>query len=206
MKLERQFKKLDKKLRKIKELQSKKKVSIIYGERLQTVVKKQNSEEDVKEKEIQKLEFLKLLLKMINEGATGFDLAYRLEKNREVKELIYDGILFYNTFLEIGNKKFLDIPDKIKVDYKSFKTVEDTEKYIFMVWLNDMIASLEKEFQPKDDYAKYIEAKKAEERKKAEKKVRELLTHCRNCGARIQSKEQEFCEKCGVNLIESVFK
>ena len=43
------------------------------------------------------LVFLKWLLRMIRNGATGFDLAHEVEKNKEVKKLIYDGILFYNT-------------------------------------------------------------------------------------------------------------
>ncbi|GAI10783.1 unnamed protein product, partial [marine sediment metagenome] len=114
------------------------------------------------------------------------------------------GILFYNTFIEIGNKKFLDAPDKVKVDYRSFKTIEDTEKFIFMVWLKDTITSLEKKNLPKGEYAKFIEAKKTQEIREAMKKLRESLTHCKNCGARIQSKEQLLCEECGENLIESI--
>ena len=98
-----------------------------------------------------KLDFLKHLLQIINNGATGFELAYIVEKYQEVKNLIYDGILFYNTFIEIGNKKFKDAPDQIKKDYQSFKTIEDTEKYIFILWLKDTITSLEKKIQPKED-------------------------------------------------------
>lgn len=44
------------------------------------------------------LHFLEFLLRTINKGATGFDLAYEVEKNYEVKNLIYNGILFYNIF------------------------------------------------------------------------------------------------------------
>ena len=89
------------------------------------------------------LRFFKKLLKMIQEGATGFDLAYEVEKNHAIKKLIYDGILFYNNFVEIGNNKFIDIPDEKKIDYKLFKTVEKTEKYIFLLWINKMIKKLE---------------------------------------------------------------
>ncbi|MHA2282439.1 MAG: hypothetical protein ACXAC5_16470 [Promethearchaeota archaeon] len=151
-----------------------------------------------------KLTFFKHLLDIINDGATGFELAYEIEKNQEVKSLIFDGILFYNTLIEIGNKKFLDAPDKVKVDYRSFKTIEDTEKFIFLVWLKDQINSLEKRIQPKEDYAKFIETKKAQEIKEAMEKLRERLTHCKNCGARVQSKEQLLCEECGMTLMESI--
>ena len=152
-----------------------------------------------------KLEFLKQLLIMINKGATGFDLAYEVEKNQEVKHLIYDGVLFYNTFLDIGNKKFIDIPDKITKNYQSFKTVEETEKYIFMLWLNDTISNLQKEIHPKDDYEKFIESKRIEEKKEAERKLREQLSHCKKCGAKIRDRQQEFCEEYGENLMEQIF-
>ena len=29
-------------------------------------------------------------------------------------------------------------------------------------------------------------------------------SHCTNCGARIKSINQEYCEECGVNLIEQI--
>ena len=153
-----------------------------------------------------KLDFLKHLLDSINDGATGFELAYKVEKDQELKSLIHDGILFHNTFIEIGKNKFLDAPDKVKVDYRSFKTIEDTEKFIFMVWLKDTITSLEKRIQPKEDYAKFLEAKKAQEIKEAMNQLRERLTHCKNCGARIQSREQTLCEVCGENLMGSISK
>ncbi len=112
--------------------------------------------------------------------------------------------MFYNTFIEIGNNKFLDSPDKVKVDYQSFKTIEDTEKFIFMVWLKESIARIEKKIQPKEDYTKFIEAKKTQKRREAMKKLRQKLTHCKNCGARIQSEDQLLCEECGVRFIESI--
>ncbi|KKM91538.1 hypothetical protein LCGC14_1227580 [marine sediment metagenome] len=159
---------------------------------------------DEKKSQEQLLGFLKKLLELIEDGATGFDLAYEVEKNKEVKKLIYDGILFHSTFIEIGNKKFTDVPDKKKVDYKAFRTIEDTEKFIFLVWLKEKIVSLEKEIKPKEDYNKYIEARKIQEIKNEKIKLREALTHCKNCGERIRSKTQDFCEKCGVNLLENI--
>lgn len=155
-----------------------------------------------KEENIQKLKFLTYILKMIYEGATGFELAYEVEKNRKIRNLIHDGILFYNTFIEIGDKKFIEAPDKKIENYKSFKTVEDTEKYIFMLWLNDTITSLQNELYPEDNYTEYFKSRKSKEVKETKKSLRENLNYCKNCGARIKSKEQRFCEKCGVDLSE----
>ena len=71
-----------------------------------------------------------------------------------------------------------------------------------MVWLRERISTIEKNFKPKEDYAKFIEARKFEELKKVEKELRESLTHCNNCGTRIQSKEQVVCEECGLKLMD----
>jgi len=163
-----------------------------------------NSEENDKEVTRRKLKFLRSILRMINEGATGFDLAYKIEKHQEFKQLLYDGILFYNTFIEIGNKKFIEHPDKVKRIYKAFYTIEDTEKYIFMVWLKEAIYSLEKEFEVKDDYAKYLRAKKEEEHRKHEERLRKTLTHCKICGAQIKGERQIICEICGHSLLEQI--
>ena len=152
------------------------------------------------------LNFLKHLLRMIYTGATGFDLAYEVEKNQRIKNLIYDGILFYNTFIEIGNNPFIEAPDKIKVDYSTFKTIEDTEKYIFMVWLTDVIESLEKKTKPKSEYTKYLETREEKELKMGREELPEDLKYCRNCGAKILSKDQKYCEKCGVDLIKSLLE
>jgi len=202
MRIGTQSKKLHKKIKTEKDFKQKP-----YNERsggyLYTDSKRRKRKENKMQSLKDKLAFLKHLLDIINEGATGFELAFKVEKNQEVKSLIYDGILFYNTFIEIGNKKFLDAPDKVKVDYRSFKTIEDTEKFIFLVWLKDTITSIEKKNLPKGEYSKFIEAKKAQEIREAMKKLRNKLTHCKNCGARIQSKEQLLCEECGENLMES---
>lgn len=205
MKLGTQLKKLHKKIKAEKKYKTKLPEDVLGGD-IHIDSKKMKSEEDKIEKTIEKLDLLKRLLKMINEGATGFDLAYEVERNQEVKSLLYNGILFYNAFLEIGNKKFIEAPDKIKVNYKSFKTIEETEKYIFMIWLKETINSIEKEVQSNEDYAKYIEAIEAQEIKETIERLRKKLTHCKNCGARIQSEVQEFCEKCGINLLESILE
>jgi len=203
MRIGTQLRKLHKKIVTNKEF-SQKSYNKRSGGYLFTDSKRMKPKENKMQRIVDRLDFLKHLLDIINNGATGFELAYELEKNQEVKSLIFDGILFYNTFIEIGNNKFLDYPDKVKVDYKSFKTIEDTEKYIFTVWLKDMITSLEKKILPKEDYAKFIEAKKTQEIREAMGKLPERLTHCKNCGARIKSKEQLLCEECGINLLKSI--
>ena len=152
----------------------------------------------------EQLIFFKKMLRMIEDGATGFDLAYLAEKNKVAKNLIYDGILFYNTFIEIGNTRFIDAPDKKKVDYKAFRTIEDTEKYVFMIWLKEIINSIEKEIKPREDFNKYKEIHKRIEIKEAQKKIRKNLIYCKNCGERIRSEEQEFCEKCGMTFLENL--
>jgi hypothetical protein len=194
--------KLQKKIEKEKEFKQNSKDPKTGGYLFIDPKKREPKENELREK----LDFLKKLLNMIHEGATGFDLAYEVERNQEVKQLIYDGILFYNTFLEIGNQKFIESPDKATTIYTSFKTIEETEKYIFMVWLKDSIATLEKEIQSVGEYSKYVEARRAQEEIEALEKLREKLTHCGNCGARIKSKEQEFCEECGINIIKSKVK
>ena len=203
MRIGTQFKKLHKKIETERKLKQKS-----YNERsggyLYTDSKGRKPMEDKMQRITDKLDFLKRLLDIINEGATGFELAFEVEKNQEVKSLIYDGILFYNTFIEIGNKKFLEADDKVKVTYQSFKTIEDTEKFIFMVWLKDTITTLEKKIQPKEDYAKFVETKKAQEIREAMEKLRERLTHCKNCGAQIRSKKQLLCEGCGEILMEGI--
>ena len=88
---------------------------------------------------IKELEFLKKLLGMIENGVTGFDLAHVVQKYNKIKMFIHDGINFYNIFNEIGELIFLEAPDKKEKDYSFFKTVEDTEKFIFMVWIRDAI-------------------------------------------------------------------
>jgi len=165
-----------------------------------------NSKDSNKMDLLEHLDFLKKIQKMIEDGASGFDLAYEVEKNHEIKNLLYDGILFYNVFLEIGQNKFINMPDKRKIDYKSFRTIEDTEKYIFMEWLKDTINTLEKDIRPKEDYTKYLEKLKEKELKESREKLRESLKFCKNCGERIRSKDQEFCEKCGINLMESILE
>ena len=61
------------------------------------------------------LNFLKKISKMISKGATGFELAYETEKNHLQGRLMNDGIFFYKTFVNIGNQKFKEAPDKKKL-------------------------------------------------------------------------------------------
>ena len=171
-----------------------------FDEEMNNKRPKQNEKKTLEEQ----LNFLKKILTMIKDGASGFDLAFEVEKNKEIKSLIFDGIMFYNTFIEIGNERFSDVPNKKTIDYKAFRTVEETEKYIFLVWLEDTIKAIKKEINPKDDYSKFKKIRKTAEIKKAQLKKREKLTHCKNCGERIKSIEQDFCEKCGIPLVENL--
>lgn len=202
MKIGTELKKLHRRIKKEKEYKEKSDYENLLKE---TLIKKKemNSKENTKEDLSHRLQFLRNILRIIEDGGTGFDLAYEVEKNREIKNLLHDGILFYNVFIEIGNKRFIDLPDKRKLDYKSFKTIEDTEKYIFMVWLKDIIASLERVVKPKEDYSKYV---KLRNEKEVKDKLREKLSYCQNCGVKILITDQDYCEKCGVNLFESISK
>jgi len=160
MKIGTQLKKLHRRIKKEKEYKEKLDYGIFIEENL--IINNEMKSKGYNKKDLsQRLQFLKKVLRIIEDDGTGFDLAYEIERNKEIKNFLHDGILFYNVFIEIGNKKFIDLPDKRKVDYKSFKTIEDTEKYIFMVWLKDTITSLERKV--KDDYSKYVKSRKEKE-------------------------------------------
>ena len=130
---------------------------------------------------------------MIGNGATGFDLAYEVEKNQYVKKLINDGILFYNTFLEIGNQKFIEAPNIQKNLFNHFETIEDTEKHLFMMWLRDEIHSRTTNIlKNKADFKEIILERD---------KIKDRFIFCQNCGAKNKEKYQMYCEKCGFKLI-----
>ena len=200
--LDIQRERLQKRIRIERLYKTKFKKTILEEESLKLSKRMENNKSEKKSLS-EHLDFLKKLVGLINRGATGFDLAYEVEKNKEIKSLIYDGILFYNTFLEIGTQRFIDAPNKKTYDFKSFRTIEDTEKYIFMIWLKDTINSLEGDIKPKEDYAQYVEARKEQELIKTKKKLIKKLLYCKNCGEKIRSSEQEYCEKCGVKLLEN---
>lgn len=137
---------------------------------------------------IKELEFLKKLLRLIENGATGFELAFELEKYHKIKKLIYNGIMFYNTFSEIGEKVFLEAPDKKEKDYHIFKTVENTEKYLFMVWLRDYIPNKEKYLKNNVDNSTLLQVKN---------KFIAEMKYCSKCGAERRDENQDICESCG---------
>ena len=140
---------------------------------------------------IKKLEFLKKLLGMIDKGATGFDLAHAVQKYNKIQMFIQDGINYYNIFNEIGELIFLEAPDKKEKDYSFFKTVEDTEKFIFMVWLRDGIDKL-------DEYLRnYVERPTL---KKLREKIIRQTKYCSKCNAEIMDDYQKICEKCGEDI------
>ncbi len=151
-----------------------------------------NSEKDRKKAKRKKLESDLTLLKkldiIIKKGATGFELAYEIEKSQSIKRLIHDGVLFYNSFLEIGLERFLDIPDEKRVDFKNFSTIEKTEKYLFLIWLKESIKNFEKRVDLSRKRLKPVETRKI------------LITHCKNCKAKIKDPNQKFCEFCGIKI------
>lgn len=137
------------------------------------------------------LNILKKFSTMIENGATGFDLAFETENYQITNQLMDNGIFFYQTFLELGNQEFKKAPDKKKINYQSFKLVENTEKYIFMEWLAKQIAQRDNKKSMMKEYAKFVQSK--------EYKYKEYFI-CKNCGAKISDKNQKFCEECGKEL------
>jgi len=136
-------------------------------------------------------EFLKKLLEMITNRATGFELAYFVEKSQKINHLLYKGVMFYNTFLNTEKKIFIDLPDKEVKSYDNFKTIEETEKYLFMQWLKDTVSEKQERVDMEKEYRKYEE--------KAFPNTSKLM-YCKNCGANIKDEHQKFCEFCGVKL------
>lgn len=139
------------------------------------------------------LKTLKNLNKLIENGATGFDLLFAVENNDNLPTLHYDGISFYDMFQDIGNQPIKEIPDKVKKNYRSFIIKEETDKGRFMEWLEETINELEKAVKPKDDYVKYKERRENIEMKQG-------VQFCQNCGEKITNPNQKICEKCGISL------
>jgi hypothetical protein len=137
------------------------------------------------------IKFLKKISKMIEKGATGFELAYETEINSLQGRLMNDGIFFYKTFINIGKQKFIDVPDRKKTSYQPFKLVEPTEKHLFIKWLEKKIAEKEKKKNLMDEYAKYVDSR--------EYKYKEILI-CEKCGAQTTDRNQKICEECGAKL------
>ena len=156
---------------------------IIFHKKIKTETKESKVFELIKE-----LEFLKKLLRLIEQRATGFELAFELENYNKIKKLIYNGIMFYNTFSEIGEQVFLEASDKKEKDYHIFKTVENTEKYLFMVWLKDEITNREKFLKKNVDKSTLI---------KVQDEFIEQLKYCKKCGAERKDDNQDICESCG---------
>ena len=135
---------------------------------------------------VNKVLILKKLLEMIEEGATGFDLAMFIDKYNYKNELLHDGILFYNYFKDIGTSILRDVPNEKESKHRSFNVREESEKAIFIKWAKEFIASTEEKIDVDEEYRKYIEKKKLES-----------ITHCKNCGTKFASPSQRVCEQCG---------
>ncbi len=146
-----------------------------------------------KTKQSKELEALKELLDLIERGTTGFDLAYHFEKSDSLPRLYHDGIFFNITFKKVGKEPFIDAPDKKKVEFTSFSTVEESEKAKFMKWIKKAIQERERVVNPLDDYSKYKEAREVE--------VLPLKSaYCEFCGIKLRDPNQNFCESCGAEI------
>jgi len=165
--------------------------NLLPNEKLPKIIR-QSGKEKVFERVIYELFYLKKIFKMIKEGATGYDLAYLVEQQKLIKRLINEkGILFYDTFLEIGEEKFIEYPNKKITYYKNFKTVENTEKYFFILWLKEEIKKLQR---------KYIYLKQMKKPKNKEDQKESKTIICKNCGSITSNEKQKVCEKCGLLL------
>lgn len=165
--------------------------NLLPNEELPKIVKQPGKKKDF-ERVIYELFYLKKLFKMIKEGATGYDLAYVVEQQKLIKRLINEkGILFYDTFLEIGEEKFIEYPNKKITYYKNFKTVENSEKYFFIIWLRDEIKKLQRQYL----YLKQMKKPNNEEDQEESKRI-----ICKNCGSITSNESQKVCEKCGFFL------
>ncbi len=191
MRLSTQYKKLHEKMK--KERNKDDNTFIFPSEEIKLNIKREHEKKtehniiDI----LRDLHFFKKLLKIIEEGGTGFDLAYEIEKNHAIKKLIYKGILFYNNFIEIGDQKFIDIPNTIKTDYKHFKTIEKTEKYIFLIWLQEVIKNIEELLKSQN-----IDINNLED---LFKKLNIKLT-CQKCNSIVKDFDQTICENCGAQI------
>ncbi|MBN1214264.1 MAG: hypothetical protein JXA99_02360 [Candidatus Lokiarchaeota archaeon] len=125
---------------------------------------------------------------MIEQDATGYDIAYEIEDNGFKNDLISDGIVFYNIFLNIGDKSVKNIPNEEKQNYKTFKTMGDSHKKQFMNWANNIIEKFENPIKIKKEYEMYKESRK---------KWKSQDIYCEKCGARVKNKNQKVCEECG---------
>ncbi len=165
--------------------------NLLPHEKLPEIIKKPEKENEL-ERIVHELYYLKKIVKMIKQGATGYDLAYLVEKQKLIKRLINEkGILFYETFLEIGEEEFIEYPDKKITHYKNFKTIENTEKYFFILWLKNKIKKLQRK------YLFYKQNLKPKQKKKEDNP--EILI-CNNCGNIANNEGQKVCEKCGYIL------
>ena len=140
------------------------------------------------------LEALEELFLKIEQGATGLELAYEAEKNNDLPQLYYNGIFFIETFKKIGGQVFIESPDvQVKI-FDSFKTKEESEKSIFMKWINREISERKETLYPRSDYLKFKEMMERQE------KVSKMGT-CPYCGAFIKDKSQKYCESCGMQFL-----
>ncbi|MHA1148982.1 MAG: hypothetical protein ACTSR8_12150 [Promethearchaeota archaeon] len=145
---------------------------------------------------LENLIFFRNLLEKINNGATGFELADFVEENQKMKDLIYDGILFYNNFIEIGEKKFIDMPNKREVSFQSFKNLEDSEKVLLMNWITEQIEKYESILSNPEIFEEHSQ----QEERTTELKRKVSFIICSVCGASLRGDNIKICTTCGSRL------
>ena len=145
---------------------------------------------------LENLIFLRNLLERIQNGATGFELAHYVEENQAMKALIYDGVLFYNNFVEIGEKRFIDMDDKRETTFQGFKTLEDTEKVILINWISEEIQKYERILSDPTAFEEYTEKK--ERANKLKKRTSFII--CKVCGTSLRGDNLKICTTCGSKL------
>lgn len=145
---------------------------------------------------LEDLIFLRNLKERIMDGATGFELAQYVEENQKMKDLICDGVLFYSNFIEIGDRKYIDLPDKREVSFQTFKTLEDTEKVILMNWISEEIVKYERILSNPEIFEEHTE----EQENTTVLKRRTSFIICSVCGASLRGDDLKKCTTCGSRL------
>lgn len=142
---------------------------------------------------LEDLIFYRNLKEKVLNGATGFELAQFVEENQKIKDLNYDGVLFYSNFIEMGDKRYIDMPDKREVSFQTFKMLEDSEKVILLNFISEEISKCEKILSNPEVFEEYAEEQEMIE---VQKKKSSFII-CGVCGASLRGDNIEKCTRCG---------
>ena len=146
---------------------------------------------------VNELRLLEKLIIMINEGATGFDLAYEIERTDNIRSLVFEGINLISTCKRYGNKVFKDEPDEVKNKYESFITLEESAKSKIIKWINKAINKRKSIVRENKEIFDYLKEALKKEKIEAIDILNKLIIRCEKCGAKIINKQLKYCENCG---------